>query len=167
MNPDNRSPIPPGPRLRRRLYFVGLSPLLGVVVAALIVGIPILTTLAALAGAFAPVVAARSFMISLLTSWDRPRLRGTFGMMYDHLPPGRLQRWYVPLIGGAVGAAVAELVRATFFLWKTGVPFAVRFLVAPTALGGLEGAFLVLAAIGSWGLASSLLLARWRPDRAA
>jgi hypothetical protein len=167
MNLDNRSPVSPNPLLRRRLYFVGLSPLLGVVVATFVVRIPVLTTLAALAGAFVPMVAARSFVISLLTSQDRPRLRGTFGMMYDRLPPGRLQRWYVPLIGGAIGAALAELVRAVFFLWRAGAPLAVRLVVAPTAIGSLEGAFLILTAIASWGLASSLLLGRWRPDRAA
>ena len=167
MSLDDQRPRPPILPSPRRLYVVALSPILGAVAATLVVRIHVVTAVAALAGAMAAMVRAKTFIISLHTSEDRPPIRGTFGMMYDRLPPTPFQRWYVPLIAGVVLAATAEFLRAAFVLWTARIPLSIQLLVGPAAMGVLEGAFVILAAVTSWAVVSSLLLRIRRPGRAA
>jgi hypothetical protein len=167
MSPDEQQPHPLILPSLRRLYVVALSPLLGAVAATLLVRINVGTTVAALAGAVAAMVRAKTFIISLHTSEDRLPIQGTFGMMYDRLPPPPLQHWYVPLIAGVVLAATAELLRTAFVLWKAHIPLTIQSLVWPAVRGVLDGAFVILVAVASWAVVSSLLLRIRRPRRAA
>jgi hypothetical protein len=166
MNPDTHPPVPilPSPR---RLHFAALSPVLGGVAATLVARVNVLTAVAAFVGAVAVMIRARTFILSFHTSQDRSLLRGTFGMMFDRLPPPPLQHWYVPLITGAFAAAAAELLRATFALRSARVPMTIQLLVGPAAFGLLEGAFLIFTAVATWALVASLLLRPRRPGRAA
>jgi hypothetical protein len=144
-----------------------VSPLLGGTAVTLFVRIHVLTGVAAFAGAVVAMVRAKTLIISLHISPDRSPFRAIFGMMHDRLPPAPLQRWYVPLIAGAVAAAGAELLRAIFSLWRAHIPLTLQLLVGPAAMGLLEGTFVILAAVASWAVVSTVLLRPRGPGRVA
>ena len=167
MNADNQSPLPPILPSPRRLYVVALAPLIGTVAATLVVGLHIVTAIAALAAALAAMARAGTFIIALQGSVNGSLFRRTFGMMYDRLLPARLQHWYLPLSAGVIAAAVVELLRSTFVLWRGHIPLSVRLLVGSFLLGALEGGFIILVAVASWAVVSTWLLRLRRPGRAA
>jgi hypothetical protein len=164
MNPDSTSPHRWRPSRSdiRRLRRVGLAPVLGAVLATVVLRIPVVTALVALAGAFLPMVRAQTFIISLLHLPDRSPLLAQFAMMHNHTRPRWPQRWYVPLIGAMLGGAAAELLRTVIFLRKVAQPLTPGVVGGAVGVGAIEGALLVLVCVLGWAIASSALASRFR-----
>jgi hypothetical protein len=137
---EHTSPAPRlTPSLRRRLIVGALSPFVGAVAATLLVRIQPLTSIAAVAGALIPAAAARSFVLALHVSSDRSPLHAPLGMMYDHVPPRRLQRWYVPVIGAAVAAGVSEVLQMLVSFSRGGLHSSIALMLVQFAIGAVDG----------------------------
>jgi hypothetical protein len=77
-------------------------------------------------------------------------------MMYDHVPPRRLQRWYVPVIGAAVAAGVSEVLQMLVSFSRGGLHSSIALMLVQFAIGAVDGVFLALVLALSWALTSTL-----------
>lgn len=141
---------------------VAVAPLVGAALATFLIGINVFVAIPTLVAAFAPMMAASSYLLSLHVKPDRSPLWAELHMAFDTPKPRWLQRWYAPVLTASIAAGGSELLRATIPLVLAGLRPPAIVLAAYLLLGVLEGVFLVLVLALSWSLASLLWTLRMR-----
>jgi len=146
----------------RWLPLGSLVPFACVAIAAAVTGVSAVTAIAGVLGALGPMIAARTFIISLDIRPDRSRWRAAYDVWWDRSRPNRYQRWYLPLIGAAGAGIVTEVLRTLVSFARAHAPVSRQVTVVAAGIGLLEGLFVTLVLALGFGLSSLLLTPRRR-----